>query len=98
MLGRIPTETKRTNPKRLDTEVVVAIIPFPVLRLASFSVCGKHTFHGPLREGNFKCGCYYVSLTKEITKKYIVGKKIVKYLIKNISESSTHRETVCKIM
>ena len=36
MLGRIPTETKRTNPKRLDTEVVVAIIPFPVLRLASF--------------------------------------------------------------
>jgi len=93
MLGRIPTETKRTNPKRLDTEVVVAIIPFPVVRLASFSI-----FHDPLREGNFKCGCYYNSLRKEITKKYMVGKRKVKYLIKNISEPSTDRETVYKIM
>ena len=33
-----------------------------------------------------------------MTKKYIVGKRKVKYLIKNISEPSTDRETVYKIM
>lgn len=81
MLGRIPTETKRTNPKRLDTEVVVAITHFRFCALPRFQYVDNTLSMVPLVRAILNVGCCYISLTKEIKKKYIVGNRKVKYLI-----------------